>query len=74
MKKILIKYTIIIFVNLFAFLWVWYILNAFFNSDGKILIMSLVLSVISLVIISYFFMKWNLNKLNNITEKENEWK
>ena len=66
MKKILLKYTLIILVNLFAFLSVWYILDAIFETSWKIVIVFLILSVFSLVMISQYFMKINLEKLNNI--------
>lgn len=76
MKKFFIKYSLIILINLFAFLLVWYILDAIFYTNWKIIIVFLILSVFSLVIISQYFIKKNLEKLNNIkpiNKNETNW-
>lgn len=71
-KKILIKYTVILLLNLLVFLWVWFILDYFLETDWKVIIFSLILSVFSLVIITQNMVMKNLKKLNNIkTTKEN---
>ena len=69
MWKFFIKYTIIILVNLFAFLSVWLILDEIFNSKPKMTIIFLVLSVASLAIISHFFIKKTLKTLNDLKNK-----
>ncbi len=66
MWKFFIKYTIIILVNLFAFLSVWLILDGIFNSKPKFTIIFLVLSIASLAIISHFFIKKTLKILNDL--------
>jgi positive regulator of sigma E activity len=76
MRKILFKYTLIILINLFAFLAVWYILDAIFETNWKIVVVFLILSIFSLVIISQYFMKINLEKLSNIKpikKDEKDW-
>lgn len=65
-KKILIKYTLILFVNLFAFLSVWYILDLVFETGWKFIILSLILSIVSLVILTQVLVRENLSKLSNI--------
>jgi membrane protease YdiL (CAAX protease family) len=76
MWKFFVKYTLIILVNLFAFLSVWHILDEIFNTKGKYTIIFLVLSIASLALISHFFIKKNLQILNNIKSKDgtNKWK
>jgi F0F1-type ATP synthase assembly protein I len=66
MKKILIKYSFILIVNLLVFLAIWYYLDKIFNTSPKIIIFSLILSVVSLVILTQKLVLKNLNKLNNI--------
>ncbi len=55
MGKIIGKFSLIIFVNLFAFLSVWYIVDEFLGTGAKFKIIFLVLSVVSLVLISKNF-------------------
>jgi len=76
MWKFFVKYTLIILVNLFAFLSIWHILDGIFNTKGKYTIIFLVLSIASLALISHFFIKKSLWILNNIKSKDgtNEWK
>jgi len=76
MGKFFLKYTVIILVNLFAFLSIWHILDGIFNTKAKYTIIFLVLSIVSLALISHFFIKKNLKILNNIKTKDktNEWK
>ena len=65
-KKVLIKYTAILLVNLLAFLTIWYILDKIFETDGQFIAFCLILSIVSLVILTQSLVKKNLNKLNNI--------
>ncbi len=69
-KKILLKYTVILIVNLFAFLAVWYILDEIFETGWDFIILFLILSVLNLVIISHIVIKKDLKKLNNIKYKK----
>lgn len=71
-KKVLLKYTVILLVNLLAFLAVWYILDKIFETDWKFIAFFLILSVISLVILTQNLVKKNLAKLENIKEKVKE--
>ncbi len=75
MKKIIFKYTVIILVNLFAFLLLWNILDSFFETGSKYLIICLVLSVLSLVFISSLFFKKTLKNLEMLkNENDTNWK
>ncbi len=69
MFKILGKYTLIIALNLFAFLSVWYILDLIFESWTLYKIVFLILSIFSLVVISIFFFKGSLKTINDISPK-----
>ena len=75
-KKVLIKYTAILLVNLLAFLTIWYILDKIFETDGQFIAFSLILSIVSLVILTQSLVKKNLNKLNNIKpiKDDKNWK
>lgn len=71
MWKFALKMGIIIFVNLFAFLWLWYILDVLFWTGHKLLIVSLVLSIIPLIFIMFMQIwkaKKQLAKINNIKD------
>lgn len=70
MGKILGKYTLIIALNLFAFLSVWYILDEIFESWTLFKIIFLILSILSLVLISIFFFKSSLKNINDISPKK----
>ncbi len=76
MLKFILKYTIIIFVNLFAFLTLWHILDGIFDTGKLCTVIFLILSIVSLVLISHFFIKKTLITLNNIKAKHrtNDWK
>lgn len=69
MLRLLFKINIIIFVNLFAFMSVWYILDLLFNNKNHMfLLLMLILSIISLIIIMYIQynnFKKDLYKINN---------
>ncbi|MCD5380727.1 hypothetical protein LR004_02265 [Candidatus Gracilibacteria bacterium] len=69
MGKILGKYTLIIALNLFAFLSVGYILDLIFESGALYKIIFLILSIFSLVFISIFFFKSSLKTINDISPK-----
>ncbi len=70
MGKILGKYTLIIALNLFAFLSVWYILDKIFESGVLFKIIFLILSIFSLLLISVFFFKRSLKTINDLSPKE----
>ena len=74
MGKIIGKFTLIMIVNLLAFLSVWYILDLIFESGTKMTIVFLILSVFSLVWISSMYFKSALRKMEEISpiiEKNN---
>jgi len=62
MGRIIGKFTLIMVVNLLAFLSVWYILDLIFESGTKMTIVFLILSVFSLVGISSMYFKNALKK------------
>ena len=76
MWKFALKFGWIILINLFAFLGLWFILDALFETEGLFVIVCLVLSVLSLIVIWGIFMKKTLNEFKNISpekeEKEND--
>ena len=65
-KKVLLKYSLILFVNLAIFLSIWYALDYYFKTNWKIIIWSLILSIVSLVILTQNLITKNLKQLNNI--------
>ncbi len=69
MKKFFVRYSLIIFWNLFVFLSIWFILDKIFNSKPKFLVIFLILSIFSLVLISSFFIKKILKDLASIKNK-----
>ena len=69
MKKFFVRYSLIIFWNLFVFLSIWFILDKIFNSKPKFLVIFLILSIFSLVLISSFFIKKTLKDLASIKNK-----
>ena len=67
-KKILYKYTIILILNLVFFLVIWYFLDIYFETNWKIIIIFLILSIVNLVIMTQNLVKKNLAKLEQIKE------
>ncbi len=67
-KKILYKYTIILILNLVFFLVIWYFLDIYFETNWKIIIIFLILSIVNLVIMTQNLVKKNLAKLQQIKE------
>lgn len=65
-KKILFKYTLILVINLLAFLSVWYILDLIFETNWKFIVLFLILSIFSLVILTQLLVRKNLSRLNDI--------
>ena len=74
MSKIIGKFSIIIFLNLFAFLAIWHILDLNLNTNSRYKIIFLILSVISLIFISKsYFNKAlkNFEEISPIIDKNN---
>ena len=70
MWKFIVKFGVIILINLFAFLIVWTILDALFETEGLFLMISLVLSVLSLIVIGSIYVKKTLKEFDKIWEEE----
>lgn len=68
MTNALLKITLIIFLNLLAFLSIWIILGALFWNRAQFLVYSVIISIIPLSIFLYIEIKKTLNKLNNISK------
>lgn len=64
--------TLIILVNLFAFLSVWHILDAIFETNGTMKLILVFVSIVPLTIIMYFYLKKILKDLNNIKNENRE--
>lgn len=72
-KKIL-KITLPILANLFAFLLFWIILGALFWNKGQFMLWSIIFSLIPLTFILYFEVKKITTELNNISnENKDDW-
>lgn len=67
MTNALLKITLIIFLNLLAFLSIWIILGALFWNRGQFLVYSVIISIIPLSIFLYIETKRNLKKIKNIS-------
>lgn len=67
MTNALLKITLIIFLNLLAFLLIWIILGALFWNRGQFLVYSVIISIIPLSIFLYIETKRNLKKIKNIS-------
>ena len=72
MIKSILKITLIIFLNLFAFLSIWIILGALFWNKEEFLFLSVIISLIPLTMLLYIEIQNTLKQLNNIS-KENDW-
>ncbi|MBW7954324.1 hypothetical protein H3C61_00725 [Candidatus Gracilibacteria bacterium] len=68
MTNALLKITLIIFLNLLAFLSIGIILGALFGNRAQFLVYSVIISIIPLSIFLYIEIKKTLNKLNNISK------
>lgn len=74
MYRIFVRISVLIFLNLFAFILIWTILGEVFWSKGVFLIWSVIVSIIPLVVIMFFEVKKVNNKFNNILkEKKYDW-
>lgn len=71
MTKSILKITLIIFLNLFAFLSIWIILGALFWNKEQFLILCIIVSIIPLLIFLYIETQSTLKKLNNISKENN---
>ena len=63
MKKIIGKFSLIMLVNLLAFLSVWHILDLKLETNARYKIIFLVLSVVSLIFLSKSFFKKTLKNI-----------
>ncbi len=70
MTKSFLKITLIIFLNLFAFLLFWIILGALFWNTKQFLVLMVIISLIPLTIILYLEIGKTLKELNNISKKQ----
>ncbi len=66
MKKFILKYSLIIILNLLFFLIIWYFLDKYFKTNWKILIWALVFSIIPLIFFTNSLLKKSLNELSKI--------
>lgn len=71
MKKVILEVQIIIFINLFAFLVLWHILDAIFGRDVLYKLICLGLSFLVLWVIMYFRILPIIKKLQDIKEENN---
>jgi L-asparagine transporter-like permease len=69
MYKNLIRITLVILLNLFAFLFFAIILGELFWNKKQFLILCIILSIIPLLIFLYIEIQKTLKKLNNISKK-----
>lgn len=72
MRKNLIRISIIIFLNLFAFLLFWIILGALFWNKEQFLILCVIVSIIPLLIFLYIETQSTLKELNNISKEKKD--
>lgn len=72
MLKIFIKISVIILVNLFAFLLFWIILGAIFWNTKTFIVFSIIFSIIPLIIIMVFEIQKTTKELNNISKIEED--
>lgn len=72
MSKNFIRISIIIFLNLFAFLLFWIILGPLFWNKEQFLILSVILSIIPLLIFLYIETQSTLKELNNISKQKKD--
>jgi MFS-type transporter involved in bile tolerance (Atg22 family) len=68
MWKFALKTGILIFLNLFAFLIIWNILDEIFESGNKIMVFSLILSIFPLLIILHLQISKARKQLEQITK------
>ncbi len=64
--------TLIIVINLFAFLSLWHILDAIFKTKWTMKLVFVAISIVPLTIIMYFYLKKILTDLNNIKNENRE--
>ncbi|MDD4151036.1 MAG: hypothetical protein PHR68_00250 [Candidatus Gracilibacteria bacterium] len=72
MLKIFIKISVIILLNLFAFLLFGIILGAIFGKTETFLVFSIIFSIIPLIIIMVFEIQKTTKELNNISKIEED--
>ena len=71
MGKIMIQFSLIILINLLAFLSIWHILDLNLGTSARYKIIFLVLSVASLIFLSKKFFKKAMKDMEKISPKEN---
>ncbi len=72
MTKTLVKFTLVILVNLFAFLSVWHILDVIFLKERLFKLIFVFISVIPLIYFAHRFIKEQIK--NNLKENGSNWK
>lgn len=74
MRKSLMRISVLILLNLLAFLFLWAILWAIFWHKEFFFIICVVISIVPLTMIMFFEIKKTTNQLNNISkEKKYDW-
>ena len=71
MGNIIRKFSLIMFVNLFAFLAIWHTLDVFLGTKAQYKIIFLVLSVVSLIFLSKKFFNKTMKDMEEISPEEN---
>lgn len=72
MIKTLLKYTLIILVNLFAFLGVWHILDGVFSRNGLFKLIFVFISVLPLIYLAHKVINKQIK--TNIDSNDRKWK
>jgi len=71
MGKIIRNFSLIMFINLFAFLAIWHTLDVFLETKAQYKIIFLVLSVASLIFLSKKFFNKTMKDMEKISPKVN---
>ena len=71
MGKIIIQFSLIMLINLLAFLSIWHILDLNLGTSARYKIIFLVLSVASLIFLSKKFFNKTMKDMEKISPKEN---
>lgn len=71
MLKLLWKFTLIILLNLFAFLSIWHILDVIFSGNWYFKLIFIFISIVNLVFIALIYLRNQIN--NNIEKNDGKW-